>query len=180
MELKNRNQAKQYYRYILRDESTHYDAMKCGDYATAMVAAQQSTEKSMKGILQAQGDLSKALRTTHNLWDLYRKCHHYGFELDGVCKADFKYLTDAYFKGRYPEKNQKHPKVYSYEDAKLAGEISQSMWCCFKGVLNDIKAEENAEFDFDGFPSITVYEDHWDDSNQDDSYENRRRYNDEE
>lgn len=180
MEPNNRKQAKQYYWYILRDESTLYDAMKRGDYATAMVAAQQSTEKSMKGILQAQGDLSKAPRTTHNLWDLYRKCYRYGFELDGICKADLRYLTDAYFKGRYPERNQKHPKVYTYEDAKLAGEISQSMWCCFKWVLNDIEEEENTEFDIDGGPSITVYDDRWDDSDLDDSDEDWRRSDDEE
>lgn len=163
MDPKNKKRAHQYYWYVLRDESTQYDAMQRGDYATAMVAAQQSAEKSMKGILQAKGDLSKATRTTHDLWKLFCRCQRHGYELEGASRADLNRISNAYFSGRYPKKNQSHPPVYTYEDAKFAEEIATSMWCCFKQVVKDIEEEENVEFRDDSLRAITVYDDRWDD-----------------
>ena len=108
-----------------------------------MVAAQQSAEKSLKGVLQAVGDLQKKPRISHDLWKLYRRCCYHGYAAEDIRKVDLQFLSDAYFAARYPRKNQEAPTSYYYDDADMAGAIADDFYELYLTALGDARARES-------------------------------------
>lgn len=144
MQLSNFENAQAYHYYIRADNRTYADAMERGNYGVAIVMAQQSTEKALKGILQVFGDLQK-LRTSHDLWKLYRACCYHGYVAENINKEKLLALTDSYFAARYPKKNQNDPVMFSYDDADAAGTISHDIQCLYHRALEDARAKESED-----------------------------------
>ena len=146
MQLSNFKQAQAYHYFIRADNKTYTDAMERENYGVAIVMAQQSTEKALKGILQVFDDLQK-LRTSHDLWKLYRACCYHGYVAENISKEKLLALTDSYFAARYPKKNQDVPVRFSYVDADAAGIVSHDIQCLYHRALEDARAKETEDTD---------------------------------
>lgn len=147
MKQENYNAASAYRYYIRKDNESYTDAMNRGNYGAAMVAAQQSAEKSLKGVLQAVGDLQKKPRISHDLWKLYRRCCFCGYIAKDIRKADLQFISDAYFAARYPRKSQEAPTSYYYDDADMAGAIADDFHELYLTALGDARARESGNYD---------------------------------
>ena len=144
---KNFQEALAYVPYVFDDIRSFKSAMDRNDYNTAVAEAEQIGEKSLKAIAKKNGKLSSTMqhKKGHDLSYLATEC---GSEIV-ASKDELKFLTDGYFKARYPDGKKKYTKEEAEYGGKTACnladkmieelDISNSDICKELGEVDDVK-----------------------------------------